>query len=82
MLPQWGRWMLSLQWHLQLSETSSAPPVARFGDCEAPATIFAAVYSGHRFAEEFETEPNLRRERIRIEESSRMADDDGASTYQ
>jgi len=30
--------------------------VARIGDCLAPSTIAAAVYAGHRFAQEFETE--------------------------
>ena len=29
--------------------------VARLGDCEAPSTIAAAVYAGHRFAQEFQT---------------------------
>ncbi|MEI9415304.1 oxidoreductase [Mesorhizobium sp. Cs1321R2N1] len=39
--------------------------ISRVGDCEAPAAIFAAVYSGHRFAQEFEdSSPLLRRERI------------------
>lgn len=39
--------------------------LSRIGDCEAPAAIFAAVYSGHRFAREFEdAAPVLRRERI------------------
>ena len=39
--------------------------VSRIGDCEAPAAIFAAVYSGHRFAQDFENNaPTFRRERI------------------
>lgn len=39
--------------------------VSRIGDCEAPAAIVAAVYSGHRFAQDFESrDPLLRRERI------------------
>lgn len=44
-----------------------AAPVARIGDMVAPGTIAAAVYSGRRFAEEFEgpalshTEPPFRR---------------------
>ncbi|MEE3326641.1 MAG: NADH:flavin oxidoreductase, partial [Myxococcota bacterium] len=29
-------------------------PITRIGDCLAPSTIAAAVYSGHRFAREFE----------------------------
>ncbi|MCF3641991.1 FAD-dependent oxidoreductase [Rhizobium sp. TRM95111] len=41
------------------------PGISRIGDCEAPAAIFAAVYSGHRFAQEFDNpSPLLRRERI------------------
>ncbi|EHK54789.1 FAD-dependent oxidoreductase [Allomesorhizobium alhagi] len=41
--------------------------VSRIGDCEAPAAIFAAVHSGHRFAQEFENDhPILRRERINL----------------
>lgn len=41
--------------------------VSRIGDCEAPAAIYAAVYSGHRFAQEFESgDPMLRRERINL----------------
>ncbi|RVD47838.1 NADH:flavin oxidoreductase, partial [Mesorhizobium sp. M7A.F.Ca.ET.027.03.2.1] len=41
--------------------------VSRIGDCEAPAAIYAAVYSGHRFAQEFENgHPTLRRERINL----------------
>ncbi|QKC92096.1 FAD-dependent oxidoreductase [Mesorhizobium sp. NZP2234] len=41
--------------------------VSRIGDCEAPAAIYAAVYSGHRFAQEFESgNPTLRRERINL----------------
>ncbi|MET3581493.1 dimethylamine/trimethylamine dehydrogenase [Mesorhizobium robiniae] len=41
--------------------------VSRIGDCEAPAAIYAAVYSGHRFAQEFESSgPTLRRERINL----------------
>ena len=30
----------------------------RIGDCEAPAMIAAAVYAGHRYAREFDTEPD------------------------
>lgn len=41
--------------------------ISRIGDCEAPAAIFAAVYSGHRFAQEFENgDPIFRRERINL----------------
>ncbi|MGF7163512.1 dimethylamine/trimethylamine dehydrogenase [Rhodoligotrophos appendicifer] len=39
--------------------------VTRIGDCEAPAAIVSAVYSGHRFAQEFEDDERMfRRERI------------------
>jgi dimethylamine/trimethylamine dehydrogenase len=43
--------------------------VRRIGDCLAPSAIFGAVYSGHRFAREFD-EPNrlFRRERIDLSE--------------
>jgi len=45
--------------------TDSSVRVARIGDCEAPAAIFAAVYSGHRFAQQFdERSLTVRRERI------------------
>ena len=30
----------------------------RIGDCEAPAMIAAAIYAGHRYAREFDTEPD------------------------
>jgi dimethylamine/trimethylamine dehydrogenase len=30
----------------------------RIGDCEAPAIIAAAVYAGHRYARELDTEPD------------------------
>jgi dimethylamine/trimethylamine dehydrogenase len=41
--------------------------VARIGDCEAPAAIFAAVYSGHRHAQELDDPlPLLNRERISL----------------
>jgi dimethylamine/trimethylamine dehydrogenase len=32
--------------------------LTRIGDCLAPSTIAAAVYAGHRFAREFESESN------------------------
>ena len=42
--------------------------ITRIGDCLAPSTIAAAVYSGHRFAREFEEPtqegPPFKRERI------------------
>ncbi len=35
--------------------------VVRVGDCLAPSTIAAAVYEGHRFAEEYELEEDIHR---------------------
>jgi len=35
--------------------TAGLASVTRIGDCLAPSTIAAAVYAGHRFAQEFET---------------------------
>lgn len=37
---------------------SGVRSLARIGDCLTPSTIAAAVYAGHRFAREFESEPN------------------------
>ncbi|RLL65522.1 NADH:flavin oxidoreductase [Ochrobactrum soli] len=49
--------------------------VSRIGDCNAPAAIYAAVYSGHRFAAEFDTaNPLLRRERIDLINSGSVED--------
>jgi dimethylamine/trimethylamine dehydrogenase len=48
-----------------VEERGEPKRIARIGDCEAPGAIFSAVYSGHRFAREFEDHaPVLRRERI------------------
>ncbi|MEM6618089.1 MAG: FAD-dependent oxidoreductase [Pseudomonadota bacterium] len=38
----------------------------RFGDCEAPAIVAAAVYAGHRFARELEANPMLKHDRIDV----------------
>lgn len=54
----------------QLTALDVAPQVHRIGDCDAPAAIFAAVYSGHRFAQEFDTAPTFRRERIDLADVS------------
>ncbi len=35
-------------------ETGQRPEVARIGDCEAPAIIASAVFSGHRYAREMD----------------------------
>jgi dimethylamine/trimethylamine dehydrogenase len=37
---------------------SALRSLTRIGDCLAPGTIAAAVYAGHRFAREFESEPH------------------------
>ncbi len=47
--------------------------VSRIGDCEAPAIIAAAVFSGHRFARELDTKINpdtrIKYDRVFFEES-------------
>ena len=47
--------------------------LARIGDCEAPAIIAAAVYSGHRYARELDTDVDLdnplRHDRVFFEET-------------
>jgi dimethylamine/trimethylamine dehydrogenase len=57
----------------KLSARGSAAPlsISRIGDCLAPGAIFHAVYSGHKFAREFETKAEeilFRRERIVLDE--------------
>jgi dimethylamine/trimethylamine dehydrogenase len=32
--------------------------IARVGDCSAPSTIAAAVFAGHRYAQEMDEEPD------------------------
>ena len=32
------------------------PTVRKIGDCDAPAIIAAAIYAGHRYARELETD--------------------------
>ena len=42
----------------------------RIGDCLVPSSVADAVYSGHKFAREFEEDPSslvVRRERVRLE---------------
>ena len=34
---------------------NASPSLARIGDCEAPAIIAAAIFSGHRYARELDT---------------------------
>jgi len=53
-----------------LGGKAGAPNVARIGDCDAPGAIFAAVYAGHRFAQEIDTGPTFKRERIGLAEVS------------
>jgi len=47
---------------------SAAPAITRIGDCDAPAIIAAAVYSGHRYARQLDTDkdnqPQPRRDRV------------------
>jgi dimethylamine/trimethylamine dehydrogenase len=38
------------------SGTDADPTLAKIGDCDAPAIIATAVYAGHRYARELETE--------------------------
>ena len=33
-----------------------APTLRKIGDCDAPAIIAAAIYAGHRYARELETD--------------------------
>jgi len=36
--------------------SAATPTLAKIGDCDAPAIIAAAIYAGHRYARELETE--------------------------
>ncbi|MCP4472261.1 MAG: NADH:flavin oxidoreductase [Gammaproteobacteria bacterium] len=45
-----------LQRHFEDSTDYQPESLTRIGDCEAPAIIAAAVYSGHRYARELDTE--------------------------
>jgi len=38
------------------SDSGPVPTVTKIGDCDAPALIAAAIYAGHRYARELETE--------------------------
>jgi dimethylamine/trimethylamine dehydrogenase len=42
---------------LESMDSDSAPTVQKIGDCDAPAIIAAAVYAGHKYARELETDP-------------------------
>ena len=45
-----------LRQHFDSSDGYRPKSLRRIGDCEAPAIIAAAVYSGHRYARELEAE--------------------------
>lgn len=53
--------------------SSGISSVWRIGDCQAPGTIAAAVYAGHRFARELDTvetsDISFRRERVTVSDS-------------
>jgi dimethylamine/trimethylamine dehydrogenase len=38
------------------SLTTPAPTLKKIGDCDAPAIIASAIYAGHRYARELETD--------------------------
>jgi dimethylamine/trimethylamine dehydrogenase len=41
---------------LEEMDPGSVPTLKKIGDCDAPAIIAAAVYAGHRYARELETD--------------------------
>ena len=41
---------------IESMDSESAPTLKKIGDCDAPAIIAAAVYAGHRYARELETD--------------------------
>ncbi len=49
-----------LRERLHETSASSGPTLHRIGDCDAPAIIAAAVYAGHRFARELDTDAGER----------------------
>jgi len=63
--------LTSLPEELQIAGIES---VTRIGDCLAPGTIAAAVYSGHRFARELDERPTdgvpFRRELVQLADAS------------
>ena len=50
----------ALKERLQQDSPAGAPILHRIGDCDAPAIIAAAVYAGHRFARELDTDTDNR----------------------
>jgi dimethylamine/trimethylamine dehydrogenase len=47
-----------LKQRIDTGAVDAAPSLARIGDCEAPAIIAGAVFSGHRYARELDTKVN------------------------
>ena len=47
-----------LQENKTLQPDQTPTSISRIGDCEAPAIIAGAVFSGHRYAREFDTDVN------------------------
>ncbi len=47
---------IALKLESDASESDPAPTLSKIGDCDAPAIIAAAVYAGHRYARELETD--------------------------
>ena len=62
----------ALQQRLQDGAEGAPKSIARIGDCEAPAIIASAVFSGHRYARELDTTVDrdnpLRHDRVFSEE--------------
>jgi dimethylamine/trimethylamine dehydrogenase len=52
----------TLKERLQQDSPAGAPTLHRIGDCDAPAIIAAAVYAGHRFARELDTDTDNRQQ--------------------
>mgnify|MGYP001217646441 FL=1 len=52
----------TLKERLQQDSPAGAPILHRIGDCDAPAIIAAAVYAGHRFARELDTDTDNRQQ--------------------
>jgi len=48
----------ALHYRIENEEQSPLHSLRRIGDCDAPAIIAAAVYSGHRYARELDAKPD------------------------
>jgi dimethylamine/trimethylamine dehydrogenase len=60
----------SLQAYMEQEAGNKILTVGRVGDCLAPAAIFQAVYTGHKYARDFEETPEAtvaKRERVGLE---------------